>query len=261
MGAAIGVMKKKMLYRVHEKEAAAAAAAAAAQTPEALAAAAAKREAELVVLRAKVAERASAAPQASSIALFTPTDTNIPAIDGLFAQIKAPSDMLCEIGDGIDKSIGYLMAACDGKKTVKEILEFFFKQLRKMPKPPKFNFAISEDNVPSFDIDFTDAVLPAVLQVICDAIMALVAAIKRLIDDGPAIIAKCKDLVAKCKEFTPAKIKEDAKQASLKTMAIVKGVKTTAANSKLAASIPGNFKALFDTCLGILKSLKGAAAV
>ena len=57
------------------------------------------------------------------------------------------------------------------------------------------------------------------------------------------------------------KIKEDAKQASLKTMAIVKGVKTTAANSKLAASIPGNFKALFDTCLGILKSLKGAAAV
>ena len=60
MGAAIGVMKKKMLYRVHEKEAAAAAAAAAAQTPEALAAAAAKREAELVVLRAKVAERASA---------------------------------------------------------------------------------------------------------------------------------------------------------------------------------------------------------
>ena len=34
-----------------------------------------------------------------------------------------------------------------------------------------------------------------------------------------------------------------------------------AANSKLAAGVPGKFKALFDKCLSILKSLKGAAVV
>ena len=208
-------------------------------------------------LRLEVAARTP--PQAPSIVKFAPTDTQIPTVDSLFRLLTAPSGTLCDIGDSIDKAIGGLLAACHDKKTVKDILQFFFEQLKTMPQPPKISFSLSEDNQPSLDIDFTGARLTPILQVICDALMALVAAIKALVDQGPAILQQVKDLIGKCKEITPAQLKEDAKGAGLKAMDALKSVKTFGANSKLAAGIPGNFKELFDKCVDILKSLKGAA--